>query len=394
MLRSISVNSTTADIILVAPDGHSIEKVLEANYLPRNLFQAYLIEPNGDISCIPTTRIVSSFDENQKIIVRCIRNIDFEKVLTKVPITYTTTNPIVTIENVSLNENNFQKTVVELSDLEAQEVVQSKVIAFLKKYSKSSKIVAGISGGGDSNTLVKSIKNSHSKELICFTLIFEEIWDDKATKRASQLCYENGVKHIILTPADIEVKLSMKGSLTNCYKDFSEKFGSNAPEFFATFLVAKVARALCNEYNADEFCCGYNREDVLAELIFSLINGQKPLEFPTRKFGKHTLIMPLWDIPKKLLDACYPKFSFDNYDERIVETTIQRNNIYYISHLLDNIYPNFGQQLMNGLIKVIDKDNWGKLNYDPKFDTFSTNYIQENGVLEMNRILQKYFVEE
>jgi len=391
MTDSVFVNTTTANIVLKATEGQTVEQVLEANSLPRNLFQCYLKEGNGNTSCIPSNVVVTNFNSDSKIIARCIRNIDFDKIFPKnIHITSAET-PITTVENVSLEEYNLQKVVVEITQSDAQQLVQQKVLDYLKKYSTSQKIVAGISGGGDSNTLVKAIKANNEKELICFTLVFQDIWDARATSRASQLCYENEVKHIILYENDIESKLSMKGKLKDCYADFCKIFGDNAPEFFATFLVAKVARVLCKEYNADEFCFGYNREDVLAELIFSIINGQKPLQIPTRQFGEYKLLMPLWDIPKRVLDACYPKFSFDNYDERIIEATIQRNNIYYLSHMLDNIFPNFGQHLMNGLLKILNDTNWGKLEYNRSFDTFSTSNYDNKGKTEVENLISQYF---
>ncbi len=61
------------------------------------------------------------------------------------------------------------------------------------------------------------------------------------------------------------------------------------------------------------------------------MNGQKPLAFPVRNFGSTRLLMPLWDISKIILDACYPKYSLSNYQERKGDqSTYQRNIIYLL----------------------------------------------------------------
>jgi len=64
--------------------------------------------------------------------------------------------------------------------------------------------------------------------------------------------------------------------------------------------------------------------------------------------------MPLWEIPKIILDACYPKYSIENYQERMDTTTFQRGIIYYLAHSIDNIYNiynNLGLSLMYGVQK-------------------------------------------
>ena len=121
------------------------------------------------------------------------------------------------------------------------------------------------------------------------------------------------------------------------------------------------------------------------------MNGQKPLAFPVRKFGDIKLLMPLWDIPKSILDACYPKYSLSNYEERAEDqSTYQRNIIYYLAHGVDDVYPNLGLSLMQGAQKIF-KDTWPKFTHEEDADLYVSEYADPSKVNEVKAFLGKYF---
>lgn len=182
----------------------------------------------------------------------------------------------------------------------------------------------------------------------------------------------------------------MRGSLKDFYIEFGQNFGTDTSHFFATYLISLIARKLCREHETNEYCLGFNREDVLAELMFSLMNGQKPLAFPVRQFGDIKLLMPLWEIPKIVLDACYPKYSVENYQERLDTTTFQRGIIYYLAHSIDDVYSNLGLSLMNGVQKIF-KNSWSELKLDKNWDLYISEYAEPAKINEVKKLLQKYF---
>jgi hypothetical protein len=178
--------------------------------------------------------------------------------------------------------------------------------------------------------------------------------------------------------------------LNELLSEYLENFGANTSHFFGTYLISLVGRKLCRLENTTEYALGFNREDMLSDAIFSLINGHKPLSYPVRDFGGIKLLMPVWELSKKILDACYPKYSLDNYKEReLDESTFQRNLIYYLAHGMEDVFPNFGLSLLQGLQKLYS-NNWDNLKQD-EFDLFLSSYADPSSLGKIKQLFSKYF---
>lgn len=396
MFRNIKIKTTPQEITLEASVDLTLEEVLRINKLPTSLFQGYILntkDPEKRQTPIPLNIKIKEIDTENEIIIQCIRNTDLRQVLPQ-KIFYKKANDAITIlRDLDIEEKECSETIYEINETEAKNIVTKEVENFMKEFSKAKKIILGISGGGDSNTLVRSLKNfsiNNKNEYICFTLVFDPIWPDSGARRASELCEENKIEHYIYNAKDIEKVLKMKGKLEDFFDEFSKLFGDNTSHFFATYIISLVAKRLCKKYKTDEYGLGYNREDILAELIFSLMNGQKPLSFPMREFGGIKLLMPLWKIPKRILDACYPKYSIKNYQERIDKTTAQRSIIYYLAHAIEDTYYDLGLSLMVGIKKLFSKE-WSKLKHDKEYDLYISEYAEKDKIDEVKNLLKKYF---
>lgn len=393
MFRNIKIKTAAQEITIKAFDSLTLEEILRINRLPINLFQGYVI--NGkNLKPIPLNIRPVDLSDNTEIVLQCIRNTDLRQVLPQKTFYKKATDPITVLHDLDFGEKECTETVHELNADSAQKIVEDKVSKFMKEHSDASKVIAGISGGGDSNTLVRSLKkaltdNYDEKEIICFTLVFDPIWPASAARRAIELCKENNVQHFVYKDSEIENLLRMRGSLKDFYIEFGQNFGTNTSHFFATYLISLIARKLCRDHGTNEYCLGFNREDVLAELIFSLMNGHKPLPFPTRQFGDIKLLMPLWEIPKIVLDTCYPKYSLENYQERLDTTTFQRGIIYYLAHSIDDVYSNLGLSFMYGIQKIF-KNNWSELKQDKNWDLYISEYAEPTKINEIKKILRKY----
>lgn len=395
MFCNIKIKTAAQEITIKAFDNLTLEEILHLNRLPANLFQGYIIGETKDLKPIPLNIRPIDLPDNAGIVLQCIRNTDLRQVLPQKTFYKKVTDPITVLHDLDFGEKECAETIHELNADSARKIVEDKVSKFIKEHSNASKVVAGISGGGDSNTLVRSLKkalagNYNEKEIICFTLVFDPIWPASAAKRAAELCKENNVQHFIYKNSEIENLLGMRGSLKDFYVEFGQNFGTNTSHFFATYLISLIARKLCREHRTSEYCLGFNREDVLAELMFSLMNGHKPLAFPVRQFGDINLLMPLWEIPKIVLDTCYPKYSLENYIERDDMTTFQRGIVYYIAHSIDDIYNNLGLSLMSGVQKIF-KNSWSELKQDKNWDLYISEYAEPTKVNEVKKLLQKYF---
>lgn len=396
MFRNIKIKTAAQEITIRALDGLTLEEILRVNRIPTNLFQGYVIDEEKNLKPIPLNIRPADLSDNAEIVLQCIRNTDLRQVLPQKTFYKKATDPITALHDLDFGEKECTETIHELNADLARKIVEGKVFKFMKEHSNASKVVAGISGGGDSNTLVRSLRkalvdndNGDEKEITCFTLVFDPIWPASAAKRAVELCKENHVQHFVYKNSEIEKLLEMRGSLEDFYTEFGQNFGNNTSHFFATYLISLIARKLCHEHGTNEYCLGFNREDVLAELMFSLMNGHKPLAFPVRQFGDIKLLMPLWEIPKIVLDTCYPKYSLENYIERDDMTTFQRGIVYYLAHSIDDVYSNLGLSLMNGVQKIF-KNNWSELKHDKNWDLYISEYAEPTKVNEVKKLLQKY----
>lgn len=395
VFRKVKIKTVFQEYYLKVFNEFTLEDGLRMHRLPANLFQGYVAVKGQVENPIPLSTVVGAIDEHKEIILQCLRNTDLRQVLPQKTFYQRAEQPITTIHRLNLGEKECTETIHEINEHEARKIVASKVEEFMTDYNHAKLIIAGISGGGDSNILVRSLvnyinKNDRAKELICFTLIFEPLWPVSAAQRAAVLCGEHNIEHLIYRQKDIEEFLGMKGSLSDFFEEFSRSFGTNTSHFFGTYFISLIARKLSTKYQTNEYCLGFNREDVLAELLFSLMNGYKPLSFPVRQFGPIRLLMPLWEIPKIVLDACYPKYSLENYHERNDTTTFQRGIIYYLAHAVEDVYYNLGLSFMQGVSKLLAGD-WAKLHHDKEWDLYISEYADHDKVSQVEDLLKKYF---
>jgi hypothetical protein len=211
-----------------------------------------------------------------------------------------------------------------------------------------------------------------------------------AADRASVLCQELGLEHRVFTPNTLERFLGIFTSLDALYKDFESNFGHEALHFFGTFLILKTARRLGREKGFRDLAFGYNREDLLAELLFMLMNGHAPLRYPVRHIGEQRIVMPVWTSPKLLLDACHPRFSVENYRERDDHTTRQRSLAFYLAHTLDSAYPSFGLSLLTGSRTTLDA-SFADLAYDYESDLFITRQATPEILARVQGLIARHF---
>ncbi len=259
-------------------------------------------------------------------------------------------------------------------------------------------LVAGISGGGDSNTLVQGVHryvtaNDHdASKVTCFTLVMAPIWPDSAAERARELCADTGFEHRVLGSDAMAGLLGMNESPERLWEELSDRYSADLAQFFGTFFINLAGRASCEEVGGSHLLVGYNREDVMAELLFCLMNGRRPMPFPKRRTGSTDVLMPVWDVPKNMLDACYPHYSEINYSERVDSSAVRRSSIYYMAHSLDALVPQMSMSLMAGTAKLMDElAGWQDLTPVDGTPLMHTGYGDPEEQTELVNLLARYF---
>lgn len=379
----------------------TLAELLLANRLPPSMFQAYAVPGDGTLKPVPVSLALDDVPEGKKIILQCMRNTDIDTLRpADFELVHHSNNPVTAIFDFEYASGRRSPThqVHLIDDSGMREIVFGKVSDFLARYDIPVPLVAGISGGGDSNSLVQgilryvSMHNLDASRVTCFTLIMDPLWPESAAGRARELCMEAGFDHRVLNPGGIAAKLNMSDSPKELWEEFSSKYGPDSSHFFGTFLVNLVGRAICEEVSGSHLLVGYNREDIMAELLFCLINGRRPMPFPRRRTGSVDVLMPVWDIPKNLLDSCYPHYSETNYSERVDSTDVRRSSIYYLAHCLDALVPQMSLSLMSGVAKLMDRlEGWQEVSSIPGTPLLHTGHGQTGEQEAVIGLLSRYF---
>ncbi|MBB1148839.1 hypothetical protein H4K35_01635 [Myroides sp. NP-2] len=306
-------------------------------------------------------------DNYDAIILQTNRNINLPKVILK--------NYLVSYNNTKSTEYIFQSenfdylAYIEFSSEQCFDFIYKKVTAFFNNISVDNRpIIVGISGGGDSNTLLKAllqVKKIHKTQLIAVMCCGLDVWD-LAVDRAKYICKEADIQLNIVAPNEICKIIGKKNALT-WDTDFFDVFKDSDLDVLGTFVIREVLQHYSKTHNAQAMITGLNLEDLLAESIFQVSKGKLPLPFPIREIDHTQLWYPLYRIPKKILDGCYPKLSLENYEQRHADKLVNRAIPYYFSQITSSLIPGFEYDLLDGF------QNLSTLNKSPFI------YIKELG---------------
>ena len=142
----------------------------------------------------PLHKLSVSFDE---IFIKADRNIDYDKIINKKIKIKPVVNPASEYTFPATNAEELHH--FELSESDCRKFVIKKVTSFLKNEAvihPTKKIILGISGGGDSNTLMMSFLESgivKRNQLIAVMMLGIPDWD-RGKSRAEAICKEHGVE--------------------------------------------------------------------------------------------------------------------------------------------------------------------------------------------------------
>ncbi|ESX79998.1 hypothetical protein [Mesorhizobium sp. LSHC414A00] len=257
------------------------------------------------------------------------------------------------------NEHSSAEVILKkLSPDECRTIIAERVRETIKQVIPvGSKLVVGVSGGGDSNAMLYGLSQIPEHELSVHPVIIKGIPDwDLGVPRARELCNTYGLNLTIIDEGEVRALLGISSDGVSLIERFEREFKGDDFEFMGTLLIrlalSKVARTIGTQFIAT----GLNVEDVLCENLFRITNGMKPAMVPARNIGETILAFPLWLCPKRIIDGCFPKLSLDNYDARYPCFSLGRNIYYSMIYTLQSQYPGFVERMARGLSELAEKD--------------------------------------
>jgi tRNA(Ile)-lysidine synthase TilS/MesJ len=303
----------------------------------------------------------------QSILIRPDRNIDYWSVCQK-DIKHRPA-PNAVAEYSFPSEKAQELLHFEFSETQCKEYVLKRVSSFFENdvvLDPVSKIVIGISGGGDSNTLIEAFLNSgkvKEDQIIAVMMLGIPDWD-KGRSRAEAICKQHQIELRFVDSHAVNKLLGRDGEST-WLEDFEKVFPDSDLEVLGTLGVRLSLIEVARSIGAQSIVTGLNMEDILAECLLTTMQGKLPSSFPVRIIDGMQLWYPLYNIPKKILDGCYPKYSLANYEDRFPSKMLARANVYYLAQMLNSLIAGVEFDLLQGF-KDLAKKNTDKGFFDPK----------------------------
>lgn len=257
------------------------------------------------------------------------------------------------------NEKSEVTTVLKkLSPDLCRQLVAERVGEVLAAIPKGSKIVVGVSGGGDSNALLYGMSIAAKQyDLDIHPVIIKGIpeWDE-GVPRAQELSKKYGLPLHIVEDSNVREIFGVPSSGASLMERFEKEFQGDDFEYFATLIIRVVLSSLARKIGANNICTGANLEDVTSDALFRVINGWTPAPLPVRQIGDQTLVMPLWLCPKKIIDGCFPKYSLENYEMRYPCMSLGRSLYYGLTFNLQSNFPGIVERFIQGAASLAASD--------------------------------------
>lgn len=344
-----------------------VKDVLKINGIPYNSVTAYVIN-NLDHSCkaVPflnyTVEKFCELHSDFDIVFMTDRNIDYELIVSKNVDIYTNIQKDCTLDYVFDQHDGANRKHLFMSSEDCHSFVHKEVANFFSSFIKESydnkKIIVGISGGGDSNTLLKSILSLkvRKENIIPVIILGMPDWDT-GLPRAQQICQEAGLELQIIESKLVNNIIAGTSTNIDWTKGFLDLYPDSDLEMIGTLVIRLVLSYIARQNDTDMIVTGLNLEDILAEAFYAIFKKEPLLPFPVREVDGINILYPLYRCPKRILDGCYPKLSLENYTQRSPNTLYWRAHSYYLAQSISTIVPGMEFILLDGLQKQSERDH-------------------------------------
>ena len=361
----ISVVTSHFTRTLETKGDEKIIDILNRYQIPWSSISMYVIsESGGDpklAACLDSK--LSQFENISEILLYFNRNVnpfkfsldEFETISSKSVGEQATEYFYQQLDNDSSSSVNYLK---KLDTEECRYVIAERVKdTVLENIPPGTHLVVGVSGGGDSNSLLHGLTQIKDYGLVVHPVIITGIpeWD-LGVPRAKELCDKYSLDLTVVDEQDVKSLLGISNDNVSLMERFLKVFKGDDFEFIGTLLIRLALIRHAKLIGTSYISTGLNLEDVLCENLFRVSSGMKPAACPKRIIGNINLVYPLWLCPKRIIDGCFPKFSLENYDVRYPCHSLGRNLYYSLIYTIQSQFPGFVEQLARGFSELSLQD--------------------------------------
>jgi tRNA(Ile)-lysidine synthase TilS/MesJ len=358
-----------APIYLVTTHGKQLLKTdpsdrlidcLMKNQIPWTAVSSYLYDTKKNLHTLWTglDEKIESITSDQEIHLIYQRNIDpsmFQ--INSISVDKTQSTESVASEYFYRDPINGHKSPLILkrySDEECKSIVAKCVSETIRKYvPENASIIVGVSGGGDSNALLDALSKFNEYKIIIHPVIIKGVGEwDAGVPRALELCDKYNISLKIIEEIEIRKLLNVPEQGASISERFSSGFENDDFEFLGTLIIRLALAQEAERLGTSYICTGLNFEDLLAGALYRISNNAIPLTAPCRVIGRNTYLYPMWQVPKKIVDGCFPKYSLENYSSRYPCFSEGRTMFYQMAYSISAQFPQMGERMLRGLSEI------------------------------------------
>ncbi len=335
-----------------------VEQVLKIHGIPYNAVCAYKVFQDGNVEVLPflgktVQQLLADLGE-EELIFRTDRNIDYNSLLDRRRNIYSKVDDQIVAEYIFDNHKGKNKEHVFFSKEECRSFVSLEVSKFKDNFFSfysGEKVIVGVSGGGDSNTLLQSLieVGIPKDSLVPVMMLGIPDWDT-GVSRAQKLCTDIGLELHLVHSNEVGQLLGV--TETDWAGNFRKAYPESDLEVIGTLAVRLALSHVARKLETNLVVVGLNLEDLLAESFYNIMRGKNISPFPVREVDAIRICYPLYRCPKRILDGCYPKYALENYLARDRSHIYWRAVSYYLSQSMSTILPGIEFMLIDGLQKM------------------------------------------
>jgi tRNA(Ile)-lysidine synthase TilS/MesJ len=336
------------------------ERVLDAlarNHVPWTAVATYLRDPSGAYTLFPClSGTGSSIPPDRQVFAFFQRNIDpFLHTNNTLQVSPPANNEEAVAEYIYANgaAKGGPNILKRLSSNECKLAVRDAVAQTLRDtLSPGDKLVVGVSGGGDSNALLYALSQFDEFPIDIHPVIIEGPGEwNSGVPRARELAQAYNLPLTVVSEEESKAILGASTGGLGITDRFAREFPDDDFEFLGTLIIRRVLTSVAKSLDAKFIATGLNFEDLLGEMFAIMATERRLLPLPARPIGDVTLVYPLWMTPKKIIDGCFPKYSFSNYADRYPGYAEGRNAYYSMAYWMASAFPGLPEKMLRWAAK-------------------------------------------
>jgi hypothetical protein len=333
---TIHAHTTAFDFTVDTRPGETILEALRRNQLPAPGFLLYDDEQRF-------VSLTSVLTEGQAIDAHSLRNPDFAILDPSVKLS-PAERPVAEIFAASGDQT---PTLLQFDRQHGIDYVYAAVAKVLDDYRADrpadEEIQVALSGGGDGRIVGECLgryRNDHPQTRFHAVITANGFEDEQAhLEAAAGIADAYEIAYSLYDEAASAKLLGFTSGFGTALERYRNEFPHDEAEILATYWVQELNFAVARDAHRHGIVFGFNQEDVIAERLYQALTGTLLPAYPVRGSGPFDLIAPLYQIPKRLIDALDRDNSLRNYQRRQPSVSYLRSSLYFLAYTVVERFP-------------------------------------------------------